>query len=200
MSEMRPSPTVGCADEHARKPEDRTMTPDHIEQWKRRNPHALDDRGDVVLGLSENETGDVRSIPYCAVLPPEAFSDSPCGVSHDVCERARHQARDVIGAVIASGTCGRVDNPTEEDFYEGLRSDQPTATQNAAIDTWLSQATQIEILNGMLYGCYTPRELARAVARRSLGLRFDTARAINRFCLPTWFDALREHDPWYDDR
>ena len=61
-------------------------------------------------------------------------------------------------------------------------------------------ATQLELLNGMLCGCYTPRDLARAVARRSLGLRFDTARAINRFCLPEWHDALQEHDPWYDDR
>ena len=171
-----------------------------IDDWKRRNPHALDTNGEVLHGPSENELGDGRTSAYCEVLPPEAFSDSPCEVSKGLSDHARAKAREVIAAVIASGTCGRVDNPTDADFYAGLRADQPTATQDAAIDTWLSEATHIEILNGLVYGCYTPRELARAVARRSLGLRFDTIRAINLFCLPAWHDALQEHDPWYDDR
>ena len=185
-----------AADERVRM----ATTLDPITAWKRRNQHALDGRGEVLLGPSENEMGDERGVPYCQVLPPEAIQDWPCEVSRDVSDRAKHQARGVIAAVIASGTCGRVDNPTDEDFYAGLRADEPTATQNAAIDTWLREATHIEILNAMLCGCYTPRELARAVARRGLGLRCDTARATNLFCLPEWWDTLEEHDPWYDGR
>ena len=189
-------PHQHAADERART----TATPDPIAAWKRRNPHALDGRGGVLHGPSENEMGDVRAVPYCQVLPPEAFQDWPCEVSRDLSDRAKHQARKVIAAVIASGTCGRRYPTTEEHFYAGLRAEHPTATENGAIDTWLSEATQIEILNGLVCGCYTPRELARAVARRGLGLRFDTARAINLFCLPEWWDALAEHDPWYDGR
>ena len=189
-------PNERAADDHV----DTNPARDPIADWKRRNPQAVDDRGNVLLGLSENEMGDVRTIAYCAILPPEAFQDSPCEVSRNTSDRAKRQAREVIGAVIASGTCGRVDNPTEEDFYAGLRAAEPTATQNAAIDTWLSEATHIEILNGLVLGCYTPHELARAVARRGLGLRYDTIRAINQFCLPQWYEALRERDPWHDDQ
>ena len=177
-----------------------STSPDVIDDWKRRNPQAVDDRGNIIHGPSENEMGDERAVPYCQVLPPEAFQAWPCEVSRDVSDRAKHQAREVIAAVIASGTCGRRYPTTEEHFYAGLRAEQPTPTENAAIDTWLRQATQVEILNGLTCGCYTPRELAQAVARRGLGLRFETARAINMFCLPEWYDSLRTHDPWYDSR
>ena len=127
-------PNERAADDHV----DTNPARDPIADCKRRNPQAVDDRGNVLLGLSENEMGDVRTIAYCAILPPEAFQDSPCEVSRNTSDRAKRQAQEVISAVIASGTCGRVDNPTEEDFYAGLRAAEPTATQNAAIDTWLS--------------------------------------------------------------
>lgn len=172
-----------------------------ITKWKRRNPWAVDQQGNVLLGPSENETGDIRTIPYCALLPPEAFDDTPCEVALSVHPNAKRQAHETIAAVVASGTCGRIDHPTHADFYAGLRAQRPTAKQNAAIATWLSQASMAEILAAMVCGCYTPRALARAVHRQGgLGLRFDTTRALNTFCRSEWWPVLRQHDPWYDGR
>ena len=175
--------------------------PDVIAEWSQRNPWGVDQWGNVLLGPSENESGDTRSIPYCTVLPPEAFQDTPCEVARGVPQSTKRQAAETIAAVIASGTCGRIDHPTDADFYAGLRADKPTPKQNAAIDAWLSQGTMTEILAALLCGCYTPRELALAIHRRGgLGMRFDTARTLNTLCRREWWPALRHHDPWYDGR
>ena len=75
---------------------DTTAAPDPLAAWEAPQPtRPRRPRGGVLHAPSENEMGDHRAVPYCQVLPTEAFQDWPCEVSRNVSDRAKRQARGV---------------------------------------------------------------------------------------------------------
>ena len=164
-----------------------TATPDPIADWKRRNPQAPRRPGRSPPRPVRERNGRRTS---SALLPGASARSVPGLALRSLPRRVRPRQAPSPGGHRGRHRVGHLRSTLPHDRGAFLR--RPTGgaahrDRERAIDTWLSQATQIEILNGLVCGCYTPRELARAVARRGLGLRFDTARAINLFCLPEWW-------------
>ena len=177
------------------------IDPHELERWRARHPEGTRDTGEVRLAPSEHDPLQRRVVPYCALLPEEAFPTEPFAEPTTDTGGTRYSPCQAISAVIASGTSGMRRKPTERDFFGGLKSADPTPIQVAAIDTWLSEATLPELVGCLAAGCYTARDLVRAIHRRGgMRGRFDAVRTLNRFCLPEWLEARRREDPWHDDR
>ena len=91
--------------------------------------------------------------------------------------------------------------PKARDLCEGLRADEPSPIYRAAFRIWLSEATVLEMLEGLGAGVYSARGLVHALHERGgAGARFAPARTLNRYCLPEWRETSMREDPWHDER
>ena len=72
-------------------------------------------------------------------------------------------------AVRARSSCaGWVEQPTAEEFYRAIRSEEPSSRQRALVHTWLQEATRDDMLLAWAEKAYTWPELAAAIHRSGL--------------------------------
>ena len=165
-----------------------------------RHPDARDASGHFRTGPSE-ESGaqwtDLKPIPYCRLLPPEAFPKEPFHAGH-VPDPSDHP---VVGIILASHCSGGRHRPVPTDLHHRMKSATPSPVERTAIRTWLCEATKVKILEALCVGVHSARDPAARLHGHGWGeSRFDLARTLNRYCLPGGRTPRRCEDPWHDDR
>ena len=189
-----------CATRHGSVTKHRPADTDTDPAWEARHPNARDANGDIRTGTCE-ESGaqwmNLKPVPYCRLLPPEAFPEEPFHAQH-VPDPGDHP---VVGTIMASHCSGGRYRPEPADLFRGMKSATPSPVERAAIRTWLCEATKVEILEALCVGVYSARDLAAKLHEHGWGeSRYDLARTLNGYCLPEWRTTRRNEDPWHDDR
>ena len=168
--------------------------------WEARHPNARDANGHLRTGPSE-ESGaqwiNLKPVPYCRLLPPEAFPQEPLHAPHAP-DPSDHP---VVGIVLASRCSGDRYRPEPADLHHEMKSSTPSPVERTAIRTWLCEATKVESLEALCAGVYSARDLAAKLHEHGWGeSRYDLARTLNGYCRPEWCAARRNEDPWHDAR
>ena len=118
------------------------------------------------------------------LLPPERFSDTPaaarqCAIIGAPTNAAETKERSRAVTMRLMLSCaGWKERPTAAEFYEAVRTKQPTARQQAILSTWAAEAELHELLEAWTEHAYTLRELVEALHRAGLA-RCRAAKALN---------------------
>lgn len=175
-------------------------TPTTFGDWSRRHPNAFDAHGELRTSPSEEAAADwlaLKPIPYCRLLPPEAFPGEPFLSDH----RPDPWNHPVVAMVLASHCSGGKLRPGPADLYRGMRRKTPSPIERFAIRTWWCEATTTQILEALCTGVYSARDLATKLHEYGWSEgRFDLVRALNGYCTREWNATRRKEDPWYDQR
>lgn len=145
----------------------------------------------------------------CQVGPPEAFSDEiapekyrrePYRSTEDqgITANGVFEESASVKAVLGSRCCGWTQEPTSEEFYDAVRSPEPTTRQKAIIWTWIDEAPMECFIGAWRDGAYSWRMLARAFCACGNDC-YERMRILNTFAArpeliePDWF-------PWQQRR
>ena len=122
------------------------------------------------------------------LLPADRFPDTRAEAWHGAMIHAptgpeETGSRSVTVDVRLRRSCaGWVRRPTAREFYEAVRSRQPTERQRSILDTWANEAEPHELLAAWTEHAYTFRELAAALHRAGLS-RCRAADTLNRWAI-----------------
>ena len=163
--------------------------------WEARHLSAQDEDGHLRTGPSE-ESGaqwmNLKPVPYCRLLPLEAFPEEPFHAPH-VADPSDHP---VVGTILASRCSGGRYRPEPADLHNSTKIAAPSPVERVAVRTWLCEATKAEILEALCVGVYSARDLAAKLHEHGWGgSRYDLARTLNGYRLPEWRSTRRNEDP-----
>ena len=122
------------------------------------------------------------------LLPADRFPDTPAEAWHGEMIHAPTRPEETgsrsltVDARLRRSCAGWVRRPTAPEFYEAVRSRQPTDRQRSILDTWATEAEPCELLAAWTEHAYTFRELAAALHRAGLS-RCRAADALNRWAI-----------------
>ena len=110
-----------------------------------------------------------RDAEPAILAPPEAFSNEKPDKDilerfhsrHDPSQLGRHSR--AVHARLSSSCAGWRTRPTAPEFYDALRTTDPTPRQRQLIHTWLQEATREDFLYAWAEGVYTWHQLAGAI-------------------------------------
>jgi hypothetical protein len=104
----------------------------------------------------------------CELAPPEAFSDelAPIKLSRrlrlDIELETGPNSR-TLARVILSRTAGEPDPPTPAEVYKAMAATERNERQRYAVETWITSATPVEMIDAWIERAYSWRMLVRAM-------------------------------------
>ena len=102
------------------------------------------------------------------VLPPERFSDAYAPADPKFAGEGRGPDAAEIDALLASSCAGWKQRPTPREFYEAVRTLEPSRRQEMIINVLITEAPNDVVALAFLQGAFTWRQLAAAMRRRGL--------------------------------
>ena len=99
--------------------------------------------------------------------PAERFSDEYAPADPDVAGE-RGPKSSAIRSVIAGACSGWARRPDSREFYEAMRTDEPTKRQLTLAGVLIAEGSMDEVLLGYLQGAFTWRQLARMMHLRGV--------------------------------
>lgn len=139
----------------------------------------------------------------CDLLPPEAFPDAP------PTERERRIFRSVPMGVdardsptvwhrLASSCSGWAEPPTPAEFYDTVRTVNPTRRQREIVRTWAAEAETGEVIRAWVEGVYTWRQLVGALHRSNAAWNGYLNVMLNQLADAKWhWEPRLGTEPWF---
>ena len=105
----------------------------------------------------------------CRLLPPAAFSAelAPLNPGHwfwpRVDPKRTAEKSAAVGFRLGLSCAGWVEQPTTEEFYAAVHTQEPTARQKTIVYGWVLEATDIDLIRAWAERAYSWRTLVRAL-------------------------------------
>ncbi len=98
-----------------------------------------------------------------AVLPPDRFSDEYAAADPRFPDERRGSEARAIAGLLCGACCGWAQSPTAAEFYNAMRTSEPTGRQRAIVSVLIAEGSNDTVALAYLQGAFTWRQLATAM-------------------------------------